>query len=107
MRADIKGLYQAFCQVAYLAAIHKAAPGNRWPVVIAHDEVVFHRERKDQTVVLPVFRDMAHTQLRNAARGGPCGIFTGNVHLAPRGLPQAGQGLHQLCLAVALHAGDS
>ena len=92
---------------AHLARLDKARAFKlRLPVALQH-EILLQRVVQYQSVLMPVFRNMAHTVLGTIPDRGVCDILSQEFHSAFSDLLQSGQPLHQLCLAVAVDTGNA
>ena len=70
-------------------------------------QVVLQRVVQHQAMLVPVLRNMAHTQKRTLPDGSLCNILSAELHGAAHHRLQAGNAVHQLRLAVAVDAGNA
>ena len=71
------------------------------------DQVIGNRVTLDHAELMTIFRNVRDARVDQLARRGISHLLPGQSHLATEGMSQAGQGLDQFSLAVALHAGDA
>ena len=76
-------------------------------VVALQHQILLQGIVQDQAVLVAILRDMGHARLRTFADGRSGHILPAQDNLALGGFLQAGDGMHQLTLAVAVNAGDA
>src|SRR5690242_14315479 len=83
------------------------AAGERGLIISRKDQVVANRIGQYETILLPVFGNMAQTRRDQAMRRAVGDILTFQGHVAPGCRTQARQGLDQFRLPVTFDSGDA
>ena len=102
--ADVVVGDELLAELVHLGAVEHAPRAKLGRAVLLEGGVFGNGERQDQPALLAVFMDGRNLVVDHVARSGVLDLDAAHAHLATLGLGEAGDGLNQLFLAVAVDA---
>src|SRR5690606_22435560 len=105
-RANVVALHQLASDGLRLPAVNHSGADERFSLGVPQQDVLPQGEVQNEAAMMPVFRDIGDTGVAEAIGIGVGDVLAGDGQGARLDLPQAGEDLDQLGLAVAFDAAD-